>query len=164
MARVGEALGSKEPDAVARVDVLGSEVPPSGDRANRCVAGAGEPVAGEVEAVVPAGRMLLLRSPMYGRRREVGDVRGRQRRAEAAVEAPELPAADQAPMALGERHAGDRGAGRQARQDGADGVVADADGVASDDVFRFLRVVGAPAIGAAFLSAITSSSPLPPSP
>ena len=81
-----------------------------------------------MEAVVAAGGILLLRSPPYARRREVRDVRGWQRRAEAAVEAPELRAADQAPVVLRERRARDRGAGGQPRQDGADGVVADAAG------------------------------------
>jgi hypothetical protein len=41
-----------------------------------------------------------------------------------AVEAPELRAADQASVALRERRARDRGAGREAGEDVADDVVA----------------------------------------
>ena len=49
-----------------------------------------------MEAVEPAGGILLLGSPPHRRCRDVRDVRLRQQHAEAAVEAPELRAADQA--------------------------------------------------------------------
>ena len=49
-----------------------------------------------MEAVEPAGRILLLGSPPHRRCRNVRNVRLRQQRAEAAMEAPELRATDQA--------------------------------------------------------------------
>ena len=118
-------------DAVARVDVLLLEVPHPGQGAHRGV-GAAEPGAGDVEAVEVADAAPV---PLPPRRLgEVGDVPAGQRRAEAAVEAPELRAADQPAVPPRERHARDRGAGRLAGEDAAD------DAVGEDCVVR--RAVG----------------------
>lgn len=61
-----------------------------------------------------------------GRRGDVGDVRARQERAVAAVEAGELRAGYQAAVVPRQRHGRDGVAGRQAGEDVADDVVADA--------------------------------------
>ena len=98
-ARVG-----KEQDAAARVDVPHAEVACSGEQSCR---GAG--AAGDVEAVKLPDDVL---SPGYLGRRDVRDLRARQRRAEAAVESPELRAEYHAAVMLGERRAGDKGARR----------------------------------------------------
>ena len=89
---------------MARVDVSHAEVTCPGERSCR---GAG--AAGDVEAMKLADDVS---SPGYLGRRDVRDLRARQRRAEAAVEAPELRAEYHAAVMLGERHEGDQDARR----------------------------------------------------
>ena len=89
---------------MGRVDVSHAEVTCPGERSCR---GAG--AAGDVEAVELADDGS---SPGYLGRRDVRDLRARQRLAEAAVEAPELRAEYHAAVMLGERHEGDQDARR----------------------------------------------------
>jgi hypothetical protein len=78
-----------------------------------------------VEAVELADQVPLSRPPQR-RGGDVRDVRAGKRWGEAAMEAPERRAEDQAAVVLRERRAPDRGAGRQAREDAAENIVADA--------------------------------------